>query len=259
MLIDYLLGHYAGGYRQMIVGTGDVPGAVGFYKNCGFEYSHRVDNFFTDNYDHPMIEDGVLLKDMVYLKQNIKNREYIILETKTADFEKIMEVETQAFGYDKEARLVAQLLGDRTAKPFVSLLAFDKEEAVGHILFTRAYFSEKENSPMMHILAPLAVKPAYQRQGVGGMLIKEGLRILRTVGSELVFVLGHKEYYPKYGFEPYAARRGYLPPYPMAEEDEVYWMVQPIGRNGFDIGAGAVKCCNELNRPEHWRNEESDR
>lgn len=70
-LIKHLLSHYSGKYKQMIVGTGDVPSSVGFYKSCGFEYSHRIENFFTDNYDHQMIEDGVLLKDMVYLKREI--------------------------------------------------------------------------------------------------------------------------------------------------------------------------------------------
>lgn len=70
-LINYLLTHYAGKYNQMIVGTGDVPSTIGFYKSCGFEYSHRMENFFTDNYDHQMIEDGVLLKDMIYLKKEI--------------------------------------------------------------------------------------------------------------------------------------------------------------------------------------------
>ena len=55
----------------MIVGTGDVLSAVKFYTNCGFEYSHRMENFFTDNYDHQMVEDGVLLKDMIYFKQKI--------------------------------------------------------------------------------------------------------------------------------------------------------------------------------------------
>lgn len=70
-LINYLLTHYAGKYNQMIVGTGDVPSTTGFYKSCGFEYSHRIENFFTDNYDHQMIEDGVLLKDMIYLKKEI--------------------------------------------------------------------------------------------------------------------------------------------------------------------------------------------
>lgn len=70
-LINYLFTYYSGKYNRMIVGTGDVPSATGFYKSCGFEYSHRIENFFTDNYDHQMIEDGVLLKDMVYLKREI--------------------------------------------------------------------------------------------------------------------------------------------------------------------------------------------
>lgn len=70
-LINYLIEHYFGKYDQMIVGTGDVPSAVGFYQSCGFEYSHRIENFFTENYDHQMIEDGVLLKDMIYLKREI--------------------------------------------------------------------------------------------------------------------------------------------------------------------------------------------
>lgn len=70
-LIKHLLSYYSGRYNRMIVGTGDVPSSVGFYKSCGFEYSHRIENFFTDNYDHQMIEDGVLLKDMVYLKRKI--------------------------------------------------------------------------------------------------------------------------------------------------------------------------------------------
>lgn len=70
-LINYLFTQYFGKYNQMVVGTGDVPSTVGFYKSCGFEYSHRIENFFTDHYDHPMMEDGVLLKDMIYLKREI--------------------------------------------------------------------------------------------------------------------------------------------------------------------------------------------
>lgn len=70
-LINYLLDYYSGKYIQMIVGTGDVPSSIGFYTSCGFEYSHRIENFFIDNYDHLMVEEGVLLKDMVYLKQKM--------------------------------------------------------------------------------------------------------------------------------------------------------------------------------------------
>lgn len=70
-LIGWLCDHYSGRFERMIVGTGDVPGSLGFYESCGFEYSHRVADFFTDNYDHVMVEEGVVLKDMVYLKRRL--------------------------------------------------------------------------------------------------------------------------------------------------------------------------------------------
>ena len=70
-LINYLINHYSKEYTQMMVGTGDVPGTLAFYKSCGFEYSHCIKDFFTENYDHPIIDNGVLLKDMIYLKRKI--------------------------------------------------------------------------------------------------------------------------------------------------------------------------------------------
>ncbi len=182
-----------------------------------------------------------------------------IRETIVSDFAAIMEVEKQAFGYDKEAKLTADLLGDETGEPMVSLLAFYNDEPVGHILFTRAYFDKETEQPMMHILAPLAVKPEYQRQGIGGMLIKAGIEKLRTIGTNLVFVLGHKEYYPKYGFIPDANHLGYPAPYPILEEYADCWMVQPVSPIGFEIDKGKIKCCDALNKPEHWRDDESDR
>lgn len=67
-LIDCVFEQYPD-CREMLVGTGDVPSSLGFYHACGFTESHRVKNFFTDNYDHLMFEDGKQLVDMVYLKR----------------------------------------------------------------------------------------------------------------------------------------------------------------------------------------------
>ncbi|MDO5603405.1 MAG: GNAT family N-acetyltransferase [Oscillospiraceae bacterium] len=67
-MIDFLFCHYAG-CGTLLVGTGDVPSALVFYHKCGFKESHRIKNFFTDNYDHPIFEDGKQLVDMVYLKR----------------------------------------------------------------------------------------------------------------------------------------------------------------------------------------------
>ena len=67
-LIDFLFSRYPD-CRTLLVGTGDVPSTLGFYRRCGFTESHRVKNFFTDNYDHPIFEDCRQLADMVYLKR----------------------------------------------------------------------------------------------------------------------------------------------------------------------------------------------
>lgn len=177
-----------------------------------------------------------------------------IRETNSNDFNAIMLVEERAFGYVKEAQLTADLLNDETAEPTLSLLAFDGERPVGHILFTRVYIEERnKEQPLIHILAPLAVIPEYRKQGIGGLLINEGLQRLKEMGSEMVFVLGHMEYYPKYGFIPDAAKLGYLAPYPIPEEYANAWMVQSLNPKGFIINKGNIVCSNELNKPEHWR------
>lgn len=67
-LVEFAFHHYPD-CKKMFVGTGDVPSTVNFYTSCGFMLSHRKKNFFTDNYDHIMIEDGIQLVDMVYLKR----------------------------------------------------------------------------------------------------------------------------------------------------------------------------------------------
>lgn len=67
-LIEFLFNSYSD-CTVLYVGTGDCPSALSFYKKCGFTESHRIKNFFVDNYDHPMFEDGIQLVDMVYLKR----------------------------------------------------------------------------------------------------------------------------------------------------------------------------------------------
>lgn len=68
-LLDHIFSYYKGKYTSMLVGTGDIPWILQFYQKNGFEISHRIQNFFTDNYDHPMYENGVQLVDMVYLSK----------------------------------------------------------------------------------------------------------------------------------------------------------------------------------------------
>lgn len=68
-LIAYVSAHFKGQYATMLVGTGEVPKTLRFYQKNGFTISHRVLDFFTDHYDHPIIEDGIQLVDMVYLQK----------------------------------------------------------------------------------------------------------------------------------------------------------------------------------------------
>jgi ribosomal protein S18 acetylase RimI-like enzyme len=67
-LIEFVRSHYAD-CKTLFVGTGDSPSILSFYEKCGFTQSHRIKNFFTDHYDHPIYENGIQLVDMVYLKQ----------------------------------------------------------------------------------------------------------------------------------------------------------------------------------------------
>ena len=71
MLIDFLARKYAGRYSVLQVGTGDSALTIPFYEKCGFVRSHKIANFFTDNYDHPIYECGVRLIDMIYLQRRI--------------------------------------------------------------------------------------------------------------------------------------------------------------------------------------------
>lgn len=71
MMIDFVIGHYRSRFHTLLVGTGDSPLTVPFYEKCGFVRSHVIKDFFTTHYDHPIMEDGVLLADMVVFKRNL--------------------------------------------------------------------------------------------------------------------------------------------------------------------------------------------
>lgn len=71
ILINYIAKKYEGQFSTLEVGTGDSPLTILFYEKCGFVRSHIIKNFFTENYDHPIYEDGVQLVDMIYLQKSL--------------------------------------------------------------------------------------------------------------------------------------------------------------------------------------------
>jgi putative acetyltransferase len=122
----------------------------------------------------------------------------LIIRSEThADIDRIHEINSLAFETPAEAELVNNL---RTvANPFLSLVAEQDGEVVGHILFTPVHLDEADELNLMG-LAPMAVTPARQNRGIGSALVKAGLAHCRNVGAGAVVVLGHPDYYPRFGF-----------------------------------------------------------
>jgi len=77
-LVGHVLEYYKGKGAVMLVGTGDVPWTVSFYKSCGFVFSHRLENYFVENYDAPMYDAGVQLVDKVYFKMDLRRQKYFL-------------------------------------------------------------------------------------------------------------------------------------------------------------------------------------
>lgn len=120
-----------------------------------------------------------------------------------ADFSDVYRLNLSAFEQDTEARLVALLRSSDAFIPSLSLVAAADNEIVGHILFTKIKIrDDKGNECDSLALAPMAVKPTLQKQGIGGQLVRYGLAKARELGHESVIVVGHEHYYPKFGFVP---------------------------------------------------------
>ena len=167
----------------------------------------------------------------------------------------ILNIHKQAFGEEKGVvivKLVDDLLNDKTAMPILSLVAIENEKIVGHILYTKATITQTELPISAQILAPLAVLPGEQKKGIGENLINEGIKQLKELGTELLFVLGHPTYYPRCGFVA-AGAKGYEAPYPIPEEHAAAWMVQALNGDALEKASGKVQCSDILNEPQHWR------
>ena len=123
-----------------------------------------------------------------------------IRDEKRQDWPQVNELLIAAFQNDAEAKLVTRLR--ETATPLISLIAEERHEILGYILFTPVTLGER--SDLLMGLAPMAVTPARQRQGVGTSLVTKGLQKCRSSGAKAVFVLGHAAYYPRFGFTPTA-------------------------------------------------------
>ncbi len=179
----------------------------------------------------------------------------IIRESYESDGAAISDLAIAAFGESEGpviSALIEDLGADSTAEPMLSLVATIDNSVVGHILFTNAVIRQSSGSVAAAILAPLAVHPEVQNQGIGGQLIQEGIVRLKAARVDLVFVLGYPAYYTRYGFMP-AAVLGYQAPYPIPKEHSDAWMVQALRPETAGTVEARVECANALDKQEYWQ------
>jgi putative acetyltransferase len=122
----------------------------------------------------------------------------VIRAETTLDLEAIRAVNQQAFGQEDEARLVDALRDGGYLR--LSLVAEIDDQVIGHILFSDLPIVTVPGTIPALALAPLAVLPNFQRQGIGSELVRQGLDLCRIQGHGIVIVLGHPEFYPRFGF-----------------------------------------------------------
>jgi putative acetyltransferase len=127
-----------------------------------------------------------------------------IREETLEDRPAIREVNESAFATPEEAELVDRLRADGLV--LASLVACDGGEVVGHILFSALPIETAGRRLRGAALAPMAVRPDRQRQGLGSALVRRGLEACRALGVEAVVVLGHPAFYPRFGFSAETAR-----------------------------------------------------
>jgi len=165
----------------------------------------------------------------------------VIRPEQPEDIATIHQIVAQAFRQPAETQLVDMLR--RNGKAIFSLVAEDNGRVVGHILFTEAVIDSAAGQLKGTGLAPLAVSPERQNEGIGSLLIEQGLKLCRKADYPFIVVLGHPEYYPRFGFVP-ASRFGIKSEYVV--HDEVFMIIEL--REGSLAGfAGVVKYQPEFN------------
>jgi putative acetyltransferase len=150
------------------------------------------------------------------------------------DREAVDRVNRLAFEQADEAEIVARLRESSAFIPELSIVADNDGEIVGHILFTRVELDPPADLRVIS-LAPMAVLPERQRNGVGSALVQRGLDVARDLGEEVVVLVGHPEYYPRFGFE-LGSRWGMSNPFPGTDEA---FFAMPL-RDGVNVPSGTV-------------------
>lgn len=163
---------------------------------------------------------------------------------KPEDVEGVRRVNIAAFGRESEANLVEQLRGVASTFSFV---AVESKEIIGHIFFSPVALQGPCADDWLVLgLAPVSVLPDYQRQGIGSLLIQQGLEKCARLGCKAVVVLGSPEYYPRFGFTR-AKEKGLACEYTVPDEA---FMVLELESGALEGCIGTVKYRSEFNNLE---------
>ena len=167
----------------------------------------------------------------------------IIIEAETeSDYEQITRLHIEAFNGDSEARLVEKLRKTPEYVSNLSLVAKYNNEIIGHILFYPLKINTGKKRCNSLALAPISVLPNFQHKGVGGRLINEGLEKAQKFGFKSVIVVGHSEYYPRFGFKN-ASSYGISAPFEIPDNS---FFAFELEKNGLKNCSGTIEYPNEF-------------
>ncbi len=161
---------------------------------------------------------------------------------RSEDYPAVFEVNAAAFDTEAEAELIEAVRP--VAEPLVSLVATSDGAVAGHILFSPVTVEGEGTRRRAMGLGPMAVALAHQRRGVGSRLVRAGLDACRALGEHVVFVLGHADYYPRFGFEPARARGLWY----RGEDFDPHFFVAELVPGALDGWAGQVRYLDEFER-----------
>ncbi len=170
------------------------------------------------------------------------------------EIKEIKNIHLKAFGEYEGAivsKLTEDILNDKTAAPMLSLVAEERAELLGHILFTNIEIENNKQTLKCRILAPLAVLPKVMKSGIGSTLIKKGCNHLKDEGVDIVFVYGDPIYYSRFGFKP-AKTYEIFPAHPIPKSHEDAWMIINLSNKKLEPMSSKVKCCKALDDPKFW-------
>ncbi len=177
------------------------PSACSFYESCGFVVEGRSELDATGR-PFPLLHLRLAAPVLPYAPPDAGPLwKAQIRREREGDRTAVHRVNVAAFETAVEADLVDLLRGE--ASPLISLVAEEEREVVGHILFSPVVLAGRPELRLMG-LGPMGVLPERQRQGIGSALVEAGLAECRREGFDAVVVLGHPEYYSRFGFVPSA-------------------------------------------------------